>query len=242
MPRLRDVRNTILFGSALVVAGPVAAQDLQASKPIRFIVGLSAGGGTDVTARLIAQKLAINLNIPTLVENKAGGNFIPAGKEVMSAAPDGHTLYFISTSSLITQALFPDYPFDITKFAAVTEVATGPLILVVRNDLGVKTVGELIGLTKKEPGKIRFGMGGGVGSSLGVATELLKARTGINITAVPYRGSAPALNDLLGGHIDAMFDAMPVMAVQAKEGKVTPLAVTGDKRSFVLPDVPTLRE
>ena len=85
-------------------------------------------------------------------------------------------------------------------------------------------------------------LGGGVGSSLGVATELLKARTGIKITVVPYRGAGPALNDLLGGHIDAMFDAMPVMAVQAKEGKVTPLAVTGAKRSFALPDVPTIQE
>jgi tripartite-type tricarboxylate transporter receptor subunit TctC len=124
----------------------------------------------------------------------------------------------------------------------VTEVATGPLILVARNGLGVKTLRELIELCNKEPGKIKFGLGGGVGSSLGVATELLKARTGIKITGVPYRGAGPALNDLLGGHIDAMFDAMPVMAVQAKESKVTPLAVTGAKRSFALPDVPTIQE
>ena len=170
MLRLQVIGQTILVSSSLVIAGPVAAQDLQASKPIRFIVGLSAGGGTDVTARLIAQNLAINLNIPTLVENKAGGNFIPAGKEVMGAAPTATRSPSSRRALFITQALFPDYPFDITKFAAVTEVATGPLILVVRNDLGVKTVGELIGLTKKEPGKIRFGMGGGVGSSLGVAT------------------------------------------------------------------------
>ena len=166
----------------------------------------------------------------------------PGRQRGPSAPPDGHTLYFISTSSLITQPLHPDYPFDIMKFTPVTEVATGPLILVARNDLGVKTVRELIDLCNKEPGKIKFGMGGGVGSSLGVATELLKARTGIDINIVPYRGAAPALNDLLGGHIDAMFDAMPVMAVQAKEGKVTPLAVTGAKRSFALPDVPTIQE
>jgi tripartite-type tricarboxylate transporter receptor subunit TctC len=221
---------------------PTSAQELQAGKPIRLIVGLSAGGGTDVTARLVAQKMSANMGMNVIVENKAGGNFIPAGREVLTAAPDGHTLYFISTSSLITQALHPDYPFDITKFAPVTEVATGPLILVVRNTLGVKTLKELLDLARKEPGKLRFGLGGGVGSSLGVATELLKARTGIDINTVPYRGAAPALNDLLGGHIDAMFDAMPVMAVQAKEGKVTPLAVTGDKRSFALPDVPTIRE
>jgi len=238
-------RRAIITAFALAAASaalPASAQELQTGKPIRMIVGLSAGGGTDVTARLVAQKMSANMGMNVLVENKAGGNFIPAGREVLTAAPDGHTLYFISTSSLITQALFPDYPFDITKFAPVTEVATGPLILVVRNNLGVKTLKGLIDLAKKEPGKLRFGLGGGVGSSLGVATELLKARAGIEINTVPYRGAAPALNDLLGGHIDAMFDAMPVMAVQAKEGKVTPLAVTGDKRSFALPDVPTIRE
>ncbi len=241
--RAVGITLALLAGSAVLAAPKSApAQALQAGKPIRFIVGLSAGGGTDVTARLIAQKMTQNTGMTVLVENKPGGNFIPAGKEVASAAPDGHTLYFISTSSLITQPLHQDYPIDILKLTPVTEVATGPLILVARNGLGVKTLRELLDLARKEPGKIKFGMGGGVGSSLGVATELLKARTGINITTVPYRGAAPALTDLLGGHIDAMFDAMPVMAVQAKEGKVTPLAVTGSKRSFALPDVPTIQE
>jgi len=241
------MRST-LTGAALTLAGalalamPAQSQELQAGKPIRLIVGLTAGGGTDVTARLVAQKMSASMGMTVLVENKAGGNFIPAGKEVANAPPDGHTLYFISTSSLITQPLHLDYPLDIMKFTPVTEVATGPLILVARNGLGVKSLRELIDLCNKEPGKIKFGLGGGSGSSLGVATELLKARTGIKITGVPYRGAGPALNDLLGGHIDAMFDAMPVMAVQAKEGKVTPLAVTGAKRSFALPDVPTIQE
>jgi tripartite-type tricarboxylate transporter receptor subunit TctC len=241
------MRST-LTGAALTLAGalalamPAQSQELQVGKPIRLIVGLTAGGGTDVTARLVAQKMSASMGMTVLVENKAGGNFIPAGKEVANAPPDGHTLYFISTSSLITQPLHPDYPLDIMKFTPVTEVATGPLILVARNGLGVKSLRELIELCNKEPGKIKFGLGGGSGSSLGVATELLKARTGIKITGVPYRGAGPALNDLLGGHIDAMFDAMPVMAVQAKEGKVTPLAVTGAKRSFALPDVPTIQE
>ena len=121
-------------------------------------------------------------------------------------------------------------------------MATGPLILVARNDLGIKSVRELIDHANKNPDKLRFGAGGGTGSSLYLATELLKARTGIKVTIVPYRGAAPALNDLLGGHIDAMFDAMPVMVTQAKAGKVTPLAVTSAKRSPALPDVPTILE
>jgi tripartite-type tricarboxylate transporter receptor subunit TctC len=218
------------------------AQELQTGKPIRLIVGLAAGGGTDVTARLIAQQISTNTGMTVLVENKAGGNFIPAVKEVLASPADGHTLYFISTSALITQALFPDYPADLLKFTAVSEVATGPLILVVRNDLGVKSVKDLVELAKQKPGAIRFGLGGGIGSSLGVSTALLQTLADISINMVPYRGAAPALNDLLGGHIDAMVDAMPVMAVQAKEGKVTPLAVTGTKRSPLLPDVPTMQE
>lgn len=227
---------------AALAALPAQAQQLDPNKPIRLIVGLAAGGGTDVTARLVAQKMSESMKMTVLVENKAGGIFIPALREVTNAAPDGHTLYFISTSSLITQPLHPDYPLDIMKLVPVTEVATGPLILAARNGLGVKTLKELIDLTNAKPGAIKFGAGGGTGSSLYLATELLKALTGIKITIVPYRGAGPALNDLLGDHIDAMFDAMPVMSVQAKEGKVTPLAVTGTKRSFALPNVPTIME
>jgi tripartite-type tricarboxylate transporter receptor subunit TctC len=176
------------------------------------------------------------------VENRPGGNFIPALRDLTSSAPDGHTLFFISTSTLITQPLHQDYPFDLTKLTPVTQVATGPLILVVKNGLGVKTLKELIDRAKKEPGKLTFGAGGGTGSSLYFATELLKAKAGIEINIAKYKGAAPALNDLLGGHIDGMFDAMPVMIVQAKEGKVTPIAVTSAKRSKALPNVPTIKE
>ena len=128
------------------------------------------------------------------------------------------------------------------KFTAVSEAATGPLILVVRNNLGVKTIKDVIELAKKNPGGLKFGTGGGTASSLYLATELFKSTTGINITIVPYKGSGPALNDLLGGHIDAMFDAMPMMAPQAKEGKVTAVGVTGTKRSPTLPDVAAIQE
>ncbi len=138
--------------------------------------------------------------------------------------------------------MHPEYPFDLTKLTPVTQVATGPLILVVKNALGIKTLAELIEHAKANPGKLSFGAGGGTGSSLYFATELLKAKTGIKLTIVNYRGAGPALNDLLGGHIDGMFDAMPVMVVQAKEGKVTPLAVTSAKRSPALPNVPTIME
>ena len=166
---------------------PAPAQELS-GKPIRLIVGPlrrrrhrrdGAPGRTEDEREPAHHRL---------VENKVGGNFIPALRELTSAAADGHTLFFISTSALITQPLHPDYPFDLTKLTPVTQVATGPLILVARNDLGIKSVRELIDHANKNPDKLQFGVGGGTGSSLYLATELLKARTGIKVTIVPYRG------------------------------------------------------
>src|SRR3954462_10190683 len=236
---MKSLKFLVLVCATFLAVAPAHAQDLSA-KPIKMIVGLAAGGATDVMARLVAQKMSENLRATVFVENRSGGNFIPALRDLTSAPPDGHTLFFISTSTLITQPLHPDYPFDLTTLTPVTQVATGPLILVVRNDLPIKSVRDLIDQANKNPGKLSFGAGGGTGSSLYLATELLKAKTGIKLTIVPYKGAGPALNDLLGGHIDAMFDAMPVMVPQAKEGKVTPLAVTSTQRSSALPDVPTL--
>src|SRR5215216_2132693 len=242
MSLLRSVW-VLLAGAVLLVSHSrtADAQDLSA-KPIKIIVGLAAGGATDVMARLVAQKMSESLRTTVFVENRAGGIFIPALRDLTSAPADGHTLFFISTSTLITQPLHPDYPFDLTALTPVTQVATGPLILVARRDSGIKSVKELIDYANVNPGKLSFGAGGGTGSSLYLATELLKSRTGIKVTIVPYKGAGPALNDLLGGHIDAMFDAMPVMVPQAKAGKVTPLAVTGAKRSPALPNVPTVME
>jgi tripartite-type tricarboxylate transporter receptor subunit TctC len=231
----------IALAGAMLGAPAVQAQDLSA-KPIKIIVGLAAGGATDVMARLVAQKMSESLRTTVFVENRAGGIFIPALRDLTGAPPDGHTLFFISTSTLITQPLHPDYPFDLTTLTPVTQVATGPLIVVARKDLPIKSLRELIDYAGQNPGKLSFGAGGGTGSSLYLATELLKAKTGIKVTIVPYKGAGPALNDLLGGHIDAMFDAMPVMVTQAKAGKVTPLAVTSTKRSSALPDVPTVME
>lgn len=236
--------RTLAAAALLAATLPAAhAQELQAGKPIRMIVGLAAGGATDVMARLVAAKMSESMKQTVIVENKAGGNFIPALRDLTSSPPDGHTLFFISTSTLITQPLHqPDYPFDLTKLTPITQVATGPLIMVVKNGLNMKTLKEVVEYAKANPGKLTFGAGGGTGSSLYFATELLKSKAGININIANYKGAGPALNDVLGGHIDGMFDAMPVMAPTAKEGKVTPIAVTSAKRSPVLPDVPTIQE
>ncbi len=220
---------------------PAAAQDFS-DKPIRIIVGLAPGGATDVTARLIAQRLTQSLNTNVYVENKPGGAFEPAYRELTTAAPDGHTLFMISAAVTVTQPAQKDYPFDIRKMTPVTEVSEGPFILVGRKALGFKNVNELLEYGKKNPGKLTFGSGGGTGSSLSLAAELLRISAGISIVNVPYKGAAEALNDLLGGRVDAMFDAMPVQVGQVKAGNVSGLAVTSAQRAQALPDVPTMAE
>ena len=195
----------LLAGALLLASSPQPAPAQEPGKPIRIIVGLAAGGATDVMARLVAQKMGENLRTTVFVENKAGGNFIPALRELTASPADGHTLFFISTSTLITQPLHPDYPFDLTKLTPVTQVATGPLILVVKNGLGIKTLPALIDHAKANPGKLSFGAGGGTGSSLYFATELLKSKTASrspsSTTAAPDRAQRSP-----GRHIDGMFE------------------------------------
>jgi tripartite-type tricarboxylate transporter receptor subunit TctC len=224
-----------------IYAGPAVAQNFS-DKPIRIIVGLAPGGATDVTARLIAQRLTQSLNTNVYVENKPGGAFEPAYRELTTAAPDGHTLFMISAAVTVTQPSQKDYPFDIRKMTPVTEVSEGPFILVGREALGFKNVTELVDYGKNNPGKLTFGSGGGTGSSLSLAAELLRISAGISIVNVPYKGAAEALNDLLGGRVDAMFDAMPVQVGQVKAGNVSGLAVTSAQRAPALPDVPTMAE
>lgn len=236
---------TRIFKAALIagllLTAPVQAQEL-GSQPIRMIVGLAAGGATDVTARIIAQKMSQSLGTTVVVENRPGAFFEAAYRELTNAKPDGHTLFMISASTTVAQPVRKDFPYDIRKMTAISEVSKGPFILTSRKGLNFKTVNDLVDYGKKNPGKLSFGSGGGAGSSLSLATELLRLRAGIQIINVPYKGAANALTDLLGAHIDAMFDALPVEVAQVKAGAVTGLAVTGAQRSPALPDVPTMIE
>ena len=241
---LRVVRFAVALACLVLVAAhvrPAQAQDFS-GKPIRIIVGLVAGGATDVTARLIAQKLTASLGTNVYVENRPGAAFEPALRELTGAPADGHTLFMISASVVVTQPFHKDYPFDLAKMTPITEVSNGPFILVSRKTAPFKTVNDLVAYGKANPGKLTFGSGGGAGSSLYLAAELLRLRSGISIVNVPYKGAAASLTDLLGSHIDAMFDAMPVEVGQVKNGNVVGLAVTSAKRSQALPDVPTMAE
>jgi tripartite-type tricarboxylate transporter receptor subunit TctC len=211
-------------------------------RPIRIIVGVAAGGATDVTARMIAQKLSQSLHTAVIVENRPGAFFEAAYRELMNSAPDGHTLVMISASTTITQPGRKNFSYDIRKLSAISEVSEGPFILTSRKSLGVKTVQGLVDYGKKNPGRLTFGSGGGAASSLSLHTELLRLKAGITIVNVPYKGAANALTDVLGGQIDAMFDALPVEVGQVKGDLVTGLAVTSAKRSPALPEVPTFIE
>jgi tripartite-type tricarboxylate transporter receptor subunit TctC len=233
----------VASGMLAFVFGHSGAQAQNFSdRPIRMIVAVAAGGATDVTARIIANKLSESLKTPVIVENKPGGFFEPAYRDLSNAAPDGHTLFMISAAVVVAQPARKEYPFDIRKMSAVSEVSSGPFILTSRKTLNFKSVGELVDYGKKNPGKLTFGSGGGAGSSLSLAAELLRLKAGIKIVNVPYKGAANALNDVLGNNIDAMFDALPVEVGQVKSGNVTGLAVTGAKRSAALPEVPTMIE
>jgi tripartite-type tricarboxylate transporter receptor subunit TctC len=233
---------------ALVVAmlaaaprGPAEAQDLSA-KPIKLIVGLAAGSGTDVTARLLAQKMSEGLRTTIDVENRPGENFIPALRELTGAPADGDTLLFMSTSTLIAQLLYPDYPFDLTTLTPVTQVATGPVIVTARKSFPVNSLGDVIAYAKTNPRRLVFAAGGGAASPAYLAIELLKAKTRIDVALFAYKGGGPALDDLLHSHVDVVLDGLPVIGPRAKAGLLIPLAVTSARRSPALPDVPTVME
>lgn len=226
---------------AAATLGPAEAQDLSA-KPIKLIVGLAAGSGTDVTARVLAQKMRESLPTTVAVENRPGENFIPALRELTGAPADGHTLLFISTSTLIAQPLHSDYPFDLTTLTPVTRVATGPVIVAASKSFPVHTLGNVIAYAKTNPHRLVFAAGGGTGSPAHLAIELLKAKTHIDVAQFAYMGGGPALDDLLRSHVDGVLDSPPVIGPRAKAGLLIPLVVTSARRSPALADLPTVME
>jgi tripartite-type tricarboxylate transporter receptor subunit TctC len=229
------------FAATLLVASAATAQ--QRTQPIRIVVPTAAGGAADAVARMMGQSLQEELGITVVIENKAGGLFAPALRDVANSAPDGATIFMVTTSVLMSQVLHPEIPFDLTRdYAPVIEVATGPLILVGRKDLPARTVPDLVAYGRRNPGKLVFASPGGNGSAFALAAILLMSSTGIDALNVPYKSAAPALNDLLGGHVDLMFDAMPVEVGQVQAGNVVGFLVTGPHRVASLPDVPTAAE
>jgi tripartite-type tricarboxylate transporter receptor subunit TctC len=217
------------------------AEDFPA-RPIKILVGAPAGGTTDTMARAIADPMAAALKQPVLVENRpgAGGNLAAAA--VAKSAPDGTTLLVSFSSHTINATLYPSLPYDpVADFTPITMIARVPSLLVGRANLPAKDLKELIALAKAQPHKLTIGIGG-IGSSLHLAGEKFKLTTGVDLLNVPYKGTAPALTDLLGGQIDLMFISLVTGSEQVRAGKLRAYGVTSDKRQDAFPDLPAIGE
>jgi tripartite-type tricarboxylate transporter receptor subunit TctC len=227
--------------ASLMIASPGSAQ--QRGQTVRIVVPTVAGGAADAVARLMGQRLQEDTGVTVLVENKAGGLFAPALRDVANSPADGTTIFMVTTSVLMSQVLHPEIPYDLTRdYTPIIEVATGPLILVGRKDLPFNSVAGLVAHAKKNPGKLVFASPGGNGSAFSLAAMLLMSTAGIEALNVPYKSAAPALNDLLGGHVDIYVSSLPQVTSLAQSGQANALAVTSAKRASLLPNVPTLNE
>ncbi|MEA3394189.1 MAG: tripartite tricarboxylate transporter substrate binding protein [Pseudomonadota bacterium] len=234
----RCVAGVLLAG---VLATQAGAQGFP-SKPIRLVVPNAPGGAADLTARAVGQKLGETLGQPVVIDNKPGAGGVAAGEAVAKAVPDGHTLLLISSGTAVSASLFKSLPFDTVKdFIPVAPLATFDLVIVAPEGGRFKTLGELVAYARANPGKLNIGTPN-IGTTQNLAAELFKSAAGIDVQIVPFNGTPAVINALRGGQIDAGLDILSPLLAQIKARALHPLAITGDKRSRVLPDVPTARE
>lgn len=225
-----------------VLALGATAQEAFPSKQLKIVVPYAAGGPADLLARQVAEKLGPRLGQPVVIENKPGAGGHMGAEQVARGAADGYTLVLATIAHNGAVALYPKLRYDPTKeLKPVILLAEAPSILIVRHDLPVKSVQELLALARAQPGKLSYGSAGN-GSAMHMAAELFRYMTKVEYQHVPYRGGAPAMADLLGGQIDLLFESLGTAHPQLKTGKVRALAVTGTSRSPSLPDVPTVAE
>ena len=233
-------RRIFLALFAAAIALPAAAQTYPA-KPVRFIVPYAPGGATDLLARTIGEKLSASLGQPFVVENRPGAATLVGAQVVAKSEPDGYTLLMATSTTLaINASLYSKLPYDPVKdFAPISLVSVQPFVLLVNPNLPVQSVKDLVALAKSKPGQLAYATGGS-GSFPHLAMALFQSMTGIDVIHVPYKGSAPALTDLMGGQIAMMFDNTAINYV--KGGKLRALGVTTQERLAVMPNVPTLSE
>ena len=235
------VRIAVGFVLAALLAGAQAQN--YPSRPIRFIVPIAAGGGADLVARVIAERLSRNLGQQVVVENRAGGGTVIGAELVARSPADGYTwLLGTATSHAINASLVKKLPYDPVKdFAPIALVAVLPQIIVIHPALPAASLKDFIALAKKRPGEILFGSPGN-GSNNQLGAEMLNIVAGIKTLHVPYKGAGPAITDLLAGHLQFMFTTIPPALPQVKAGRLRALAVAGAKRSALLPELPTTAE
>ena len=239
---LGSIASAVVLGAGLL-GGTSALAQAYPTKPVTIIVPFAAGGTTDILARIIGQALTAELGQSVVVDNRAGAGGNIGGQAAAKATPDGHTLFMGTVGThAINASLYKKMPFDPVKdFAPLTRVANVPNLLVANPAQPYKSVKDLIAYAKANPGKVNFGSSGN-GSSIHLSGELFKSLAKVDMQHVPYKGSAPAVTDLLGNQIGIMFDNMPSAIQHVRSGKLVPLAVTTAKRSPELPNVPTIAE
>ena len=213
------------------------------SKPVKMVVGFSPGGGTDILARIVAQKLSETWGQSVVVDNRPGASATIGASVVAKAAPDGYTLSMGQlTPNAIAPALMADLPYNATRdFIPIILVGISPNILVINPSLPAKSVAELVALAKSKPGRLSYASSG-AGSLQHLAAELFKSRAGVDIIHVPFKGSGQAVIDLISGTVDMNFDSIPAVIQHVKSGKLRAIAVTAAKRASGLPEIPTIAE
>jgi tripartite-type tricarboxylate transporter receptor subunit TctC len=238
--RALRVERVFAFAFAFAISASLAAD--YPSKQIRIVVPYPPGGFNDTLARTLAEKLHAAWGRTVIVDNRPGGGTTIGANMVAKAPPDGHTLLIVSFAFAVNPNLYRELPYDtLSDFAPVVLAAGTPNILVVNPKLPAKSVGELVALSKSRPGGLNYASAGN-GASNHLSMELFKSLTGANLVHVAYRGSAPAVTDLLGGQVDVMFDNTPNVWPHVKAGKLRALAVSSGKRSAFTPELPTLVE
>lgn len=239
---LRTAMLAILTGAMLTAATANANAESWPNRPIKIIVPFAAGGAVDIVARLLSEPMSKTLGTSIVVENRAGGAGVPASEAVVRAAPDGYTFGIFSSNYLSNAVTQPHLSFNVVDdITPVSMVVINTVLILVPADSSIHTLKDLIDEAKAKPGTISYATPG-FGTAMHFAGELLKARAGINMVHVPYRGAAPALTDLLGHHVPVAIMGIGPALPYVKSGKLRAIAITTEKRSKVLPDVPTVAE
>lgn len=233
-----------LATAALALALPAAAADSYPTRPVRLLVPTPPGNALDIGARMLAEGLAARWKQNAYVDNKAGGAGVPAMLEGKNAAPDGYTIIVAPSSTAgINPGLYPNLPYAPLKdFEAVSGIYLGPVLLVTRPGTSYRTLKDVLDVARKEPGQLQIAIAGPLGTTQHLSMELFADRAGIKVQGVPYKGSGPALQDLLGGHTDLLFDSVASAIPHIKAGTVKPIAVATLERMPQIPDVPTFAE